>query len=267
MTIATWQRADEFINVLDVPLGGVAGQEVLREEREISTVIESFLVRKPLGSIARAGQWRNRLFVAGHVWALAGITMAWMRGVRGQQRRSHGCSSPWILWENTSETVKHISAKTNLMGHCNEREKERGITRFLISVLLFWWLALEAFGFFGLSEVDFLGKSPIRFVHPTLYLKEKTTSKPTTQSSVYMCNNIKSTIICGLQKDSTYLFAHTVEQNRLDLLKLNAKSRFPQNSHASTGSAIWLFSSSIKRVYIMADWTTVWASVIHQVCD
>lgn len=124
MTIATWQRADEFINVLDVPLGGVAGQEVLREEREISTVIESFLVRKPLGSIARVGQWRNRLFVAGHVWALAGITMAWMRGVWGQQRRSHGCSSPWILWENTSETIKHISAKTNLMGHCNERERK-----------------------------------------------------------------------------------------------------------------------------------------------
>lgn len=52
MMVATWQRADEFINVLDVPLGGVAGQEVLREEREISTVIKSFLVRKPLGSKA-----------------------------------------------------------------------------------------------------------------------------------------------------------------------------------------------------------------------
>lgn len=29
--MATWQRADEFINILDVPLCGVAGQEVLRE--------------------------------------------------------------------------------------------------------------------------------------------------------------------------------------------------------------------------------------------
>ncbi len=79
--VATWQRADEFIDVLDVPLGGVAGQEVLRQERELSTVIESLLVLKPLGSKAGVGQRWNGLFVAGHVGALAGLTVTWMKGV------------------------------------------------------------------------------------------------------------------------------------------------------------------------------------------
>lgn len=79
--VATFQRADEFIDVLDVPLGGVAGQEVLGQERELSTVIESLLVLKPLGSKAGVGQRRNGLFEAGHVGALAGLTVTWMKGV------------------------------------------------------------------------------------------------------------------------------------------------------------------------------------------
>lgn len=79
--VATFQRADEFIDVLDVPLGGVAGQEVLRQERELSTVIESLLVLKPLGSKAGVGQRRNGLFEAGHVGALAGLTVTWMKYV------------------------------------------------------------------------------------------------------------------------------------------------------------------------------------------
>ncbi len=182
----------------------------------------------------------------------------------------HWLDSPWLGWKACGDKdpamfvwalgfYKRIQVSTFLHRQTKwdtaMRQEETAITCFLTSVLLLWWLALEAFCFFGFSEVDFLGKSPIRFVHPTLYLEEKKNKSNHHSSKCWTkCKNLQDT------EGSTYLFAHTVEQNLLDLLKLYAKSTVPQNSHDSIGSALWLFSSMKEFTWLIGQQSE------HQVC-
>lgn len=84
VAVPTWQGADELEDVLHVPLGWVAGQEVLGEGQILSTSIHVLGPSAQLGPVSTgAGSrqgGRRRTLVARHVRTLAGLPV---RGVAG----------------------------------------------------------------------------------------------------------------------------------------------------------------------------------------
>lgn len=91
----TLQGADELVNVLHIPFGGVTGQEGLVEERELVVVVVPLPVLwapvingGPLGPWTGGGQRWGGLLIAGHVRTLTGLpltaaTQVWRRASAG----------------------------------------------------------------------------------------------------------------------------------------------------------------------------------------
>lgn len=107
------------MNVLHVPFGGIAGHELLREEGQLPAVvlamIYSFLLLPPLSFRAGHRHGRRRLFIARHVWTLAGLSVTRLRETWRGFWAHCACLSAGILDKNKNKNQFTRITKTKLL--------------------------------------------------------------------------------------------------------------------------------------------------------